>query len=126
MASKSSKMLFVDLMRLAESDESDMESVIKASFDWEHARRLEIAKWLLATGAAAIISVFALLSRQATLSTWIMIGLPASGGVLAMTGYVALRRAGNVHARFVQTSILCARLRTVRPFLQRLRREGQL
>jgi hypothetical protein len=126
MAARTSKLLLVDLMRLVEADDADTDAVIKASFDWEHTRRLEIAKWLLATGATAIIAVFALLARQELPSRWILIVLPSAGGLLAMTGYIALHRASVVHSRFVQTSILCARLKDIQPFLQRLRHEGEL
>lgn len=126
MINRSSRMLLVDLMRLVESETADANAVVKAAFDWEHARRLEIAKWLLTTGGAAIIAVFALLAKQESLATWLLICLPSGGGLLATVGYVALHRAGMVHSRFVQTSILCARLKDVQPFLQRLRREGEL
>lgn len=126
MAIKSSTMLIVDILRLVESEDDDVSTVIKAAFDWEHARRLEVAKWLLATGGAAIIAVFALMAKEEELSKWILVGLPSIGGVLATAGYAALHRASVVHSRFMQTSILCARLKTVKPFLQRLRREGQL
>lgn len=126
MARTSSALLLVDLMRLVESEEANVELVIKAVFDWEHARILELARWLLATGAASVIAVFALLARAEPPSVWLQIGLPLMGGVLATAGFLVLRRAGSVHSRLAQTAILCARLTEVRQFLTRLRREGEL
>jgi hypothetical protein len=121
-----SALQLVDLMRLVESEGSDLDAIIKAAFEWEHTRRLEVAKWLLATGAAAVIAVFTLLARETPPANWVLIVLAGAGSVAATFGLAALRRAGVVHSRYVQTSILCARLGSVRPFLSRLRQEGEL
>lgn len=121
-----SSLSLVDLMRLVEAEKADTDAVIKAAFEWEHTRRLEVAKWLLATGAAAVIAVFTLLARETPPDNWLIVLIASAGGLFATIGMAALRHAGVVHSRFVQTSILCARLKDVHPFLSRLRREGEL
>lgn len=122
----------IHLLQLASSGVADPQKVLEKSFEWEHARRLEIAKWLLAisSGLAAVIAA-AFLSRQST-DGWKLLGisatiwLPAASGVSGISGMLVFTRARAMHRRFVVISNLLADVMELRPFLQKLRRDGLL
>ena len=115
----------IDLMRLVENDEADFEAVIAKTYEWEHLRRLEVGKWLLATAAALVIGMLSLFAggKVSEAQMW---GIGAIAGAFGWIGLMTLWTARAVAARYTRTVALAARMAAIRNFLHLLRSQGHL
>lgn len=120
------------LMRLVASGNANPQAVLEKSFQWEHERRMELAKWLLAVSSALLAAVVAAtLSRGFRIRAGFMdlpytYWLMGGAGLLAAAGVIIFLRAQVLHRRYVLISALLAELEGIRPFLKRLAREEAL
>ena len=120
------------LIQLVAGGGTDLQKVLEKSFEWEHARQLELGKWLLAVASSlTVVVAAALASKQFDANagafgfTYSQIAFTASG-FFTFAGLAAFYRARAIHKRFLLTSSVLATLVEIQPFLQRLRREGHL
>lgn len=120
------------LLKLVASGHPNPQAVLEKSFQWEHERRMELAKWLLALSSALLAAVVAAtLSRgfrfragflDVPYTYWLM----GVSGVLAAVGVITFFRAQVLHRRYMLVSALLAQLMEIQPFLRRLAREEAL
>lgn len=118
------------LVQLVATDQSDPHKIVEKSFEWEHSRSLELAKWLLALSSSILVAVSAAtLSKQFSVDTKIF-GLSvvylviALATVFAASGVLTIWRSYILHKRYMEVSALLASLVVIKPFLVRLKRQG--
>ena len=121
MARRPSGLAIADIMDLVANESGDVQKVIEKAYDWEHTRKLEAGKWLLATGTAALIGVVTLVSKTPPTAPVLLISLAAGGAAAIVFGFVALWRAGTMSARLARVTALAYRLDEIKPFLRLLR-----
>lgn len=120
------KMLqLVDLMRLVATD-AEPHKVLEKAYDWEHARWLEVGKWFLATGAAALIALVTLFSKDTPPSRFATITLSVAATLMILIGSAAFWRVRYITARYAKVRTIAGELGEVRAFLQLLRKRGML
>lgn len=120
------------LMKLVASGHSNPQAILEKAFQWEHERRMELAKWLMAIASGLLAAVAAAtLSRGFRFRTGLL-NLPVTywfmglAGLLAAFGIIVFIRAQVLHRRYVLVSGLLAQLQDIQPFLKRLAREEAL
>ncbi len=118
------------LVQLVAANQDDPQKIVEKSFEWEHTRSLEMAKWLLALSSSILVAISAAtLSRQFNIEAkffgvsiiQIVLGLATLFGV---SGILTILRSYVLHQRYVETSALLAGLIEIRPFLVRLKKQG--
>lgn len=123
-----------DLFRLVANDAVDPHKAVEKSYEWEHARALEVGKWSLAGATALLAAVATGILRQADASQqvaksasafpladmgfWTVASLGIAG-VLLVVGAGSLILASQIERRFVLTLALVAKMVEIRPFLKR-------
>lgn len=123
-----------DLITLVAHEGQDGYKVLEKTFDWQHARALEVGKWSLAAASGLIaVVVVALRQGSETASShsalrwgvlsfdtaWLWTGLIALlAGVLVFIGVAAFRSAARTQTRYILAQSLLARLQEIRPFLK--------
>jgi hypothetical protein len=123
---RSKSLSLADLMKLVAIDDSGLEGAVEKTYDWEHSRRLEVGKWLLASGSAVFAAAVALWAKDNPPPTLLTSGLAALAGLMVCFGFGAIGQARTIAARYARTRAICYELKAVRPFLVRLRKEGHL
>lgn len=121
MAKRPKDIALADIIDLVTNEDGDVQKVIEKAYDWEHTRKLETGKWLLATGTAALIGVVTLLAKQPPTSIVPLIALAAGGAAAIVSGFGAIWLAGTMSARLARVTSLAHRLQEIKPFLQLLR-----
>lgn len=121
----SSGLLIADLMRLVEQEGADFESVLQKAFEWDHQRRLELAKWCLATSATLIVGTVALVGNS-TPQGGVIIAAGLLAGVSLFSGTAMFWTARTVATRYVRSVALAQRMTEIRLFLRLLRTRGLL
>lgn len=120
------------LLELVASGIEDPYKIIEKSFEWDHSRRLELAKWLLAlcSSVVAAVAISVLAFRQSGQEPFahikVLYALSAVAGLSLGAGAVFFWRARVVHHRLIFVSSLLARLMEIQTFLKRLRSAGLL
>ena len=120
------------LLQLVASGHPDPHKILEKSFQWEHERRMELAKWLLALSSALLAAVVAATLSRGFRSRTQLFDLPytywlmGAAGVLAASGVIIFFRAQVLHRRYVLLSALLARIVELQPFLKRMVREEHL
>ncbi|WP_292228751.1 hypothetical protein [Brevundimonas sp.] len=116
-------------------DGKDSHKVLEKTFDWQHARALEVGKWSLAAASGLVVAVVVVALRQpseAAVQTqpwrigplaldlsWTWSALVALlAGVLISVGVAAFRSAARTQTRYILAQNLLARLQDIRPFLK--------
>lgn len=123
------------LIDLVASDQDDPQKVLEKSFDWEHGRAVEVAKWLLALSSSIFAGLAAIsFSKQFQADVWIYVGFKYQinalyvlifiAVIVALIGIAALVSAHFLQRRYIESSALLARISEIKPFMMRLRREG--
>lgn len=125
-----------DLFRLVANDAVDPHKAVEKSYEWEHARALEVGKWSLAGATALLAAVATGILRQSggvpsadlaassaqavgnTMSMWAIASL-AAAGLLLVVGVSSLLLASQIERRFVLTLALVAKMVELRSFLKR-------
>lgn len=125
MAKRPKDIALADIIDLVTNEDGDVQKVIEKAYDWEHTRKLETGKWLLATGTAALIGVVTLLAKQPPTSIVPLIALAAGGAAAIVSGFGAIWLAGTMSARLARVTSLAHRLQEIKPFLQLLRNKQQ-
>lgn len=120
------RLRLLDVIHLVESNGADPYAFIVKVAEWEHQRRLEFGKWLLATAAGALIALFTLLGKDTSPPHFTILILESGAAVAFTTGLFTMFWAGSAAARTSRLSVFAARLVAIRPFLELLRREGKL
>jgi hypothetical protein len=115
----------VDLMRLVATD-TEPHAVLEKAYEWEHARWLEVGKWFLATGAAGPIALATLFSGAGQPATIVVIALSVVSTLAILSGLGAFWRARLISARYARVLAIAGELSEVKPFLQKLRKDGLL
>jgi hypothetical protein len=121
MAGRRRSLVLADIIDLVANEDGDVQKVIEKTYDWEHTRKLEAGKWLLATGTAAIIGVVTLLSKEKVPPAPLLFLLSAGGAAAIVSGFLALAMASTMAGRLARVTSLAFRLQEVRPFLRLLR-----
>lgn len=124
-----------DLITLVAHEGQDGHKVLEKTFDWQHARALEVGKWSLAAASGLVAAVVVVALRQdaeagdarAALQVgsvafnlgWLWSALIALlAGVLIFIGVAAFRSAARTQTRYILAQSLLARLQEIRPFLK--------
>jgi hypothetical protein len=115
----------VDLMRLVATD-AEPHKVLEKAYDWEHTRRLEVGKWFLATGAAALITIASLFARPDPPPLIAIFILSVTSTLTIIIGLAAFWRARFISARYSRIRAITGELVEVKQFLQLLRAKGLL
>lgn len=115
----------IDLMRLVATD-PEPHKVLEKSYEWEHLRWLEVGKWFLATGAASLLAMVTLFSRQESPSLLALILLSAASTLTIIVGLGSFWRARYIAARYARIRAIAGGFGEVRQFLQLLRTQGLL
>lgn len=120
------------LLQLVASGHANPQAILEKSFQWEHERRMELAKWLLAFSTALVAAVVAATLTRGFRVRALFLNLPysywlmAAAGVFAMAGVIIFLRAQVLHRRYVLISALVCELMDIQPFLRRMAREEVL
>lgn len=113
-----------DLADLVVSDVPDSDKRIEKMFDWHFTREMEVTRWILGVaatvGAALLVAVFKAEISPGWRQAVFLLALPS---VTASYGLFRLYRARAIHRQFVVALRIHSRLRQVRPFLVRYRKE---
>lgn len=126
-----------DLLQLVANDAVDPHKAVEKSYEWEHARALEVGKWSLAGSTALLAAVATGIFRlgdagqhvtatstsPAAMSVWTIATLVLAGLLLGI-GVSSLVLASRVERRFVLTLALVAKMVELRPFLKRAAEDG--
>jgi hypothetical protein len=120
------KLTIKELIDLAASGATAPEVRIEKAFEWAHARRLELVRWILAVAAALFVPVAVAFVRgevaKETSAWWLV--APAFGAVLfALSGVVLLVQARKIHRTYIATQSLLGEINKIAPFIQRYREE---
>jgi hypothetical protein len=117
-----------DLINLVASGVPDPVSRIERVFEWDHSRRIEVVKWLLAASIALFIPVVVAYLKGDIISvrsSWWMFALLFCSVLLAVLGLGLLYRTRRIHRSYVFTLSLLGELQKISTFLQRYREEGR-
>lgn len=118
------------LVQLVATEQADPQKIIEKSFEWEHSRGLELAKWLLALSSSILVAVSAAtLSRQFNFETKffgfsVVYFVVALATIFGASGVITVWRSYVLHKRYIEISTLLASLVAIKPFLVRLKRQG--
>lgn len=121
-----------DLLHLVAASANDPQKVVEKAFEWDHARRLEVAKWLLTLASSLVVALAAAMaSKQFNADTKILgfnyiYWLFSLASFFAISGLLAFWRAKVLHKRLLASATLVGRLMEIQPFLRRLARDGLL
>jgi len=117
-----------DLIDLVASGVPNPESRLEKVYDWAHARRLELVKWLLASAVALFAPVVVALARgdlgqSGSRSTW-WLALTLFGAVaIAFWGMLILFQTRRRYRAYLAAQALLGEIRKIAPFLERYRQE---
>lgn len=125
MTDRPNSLAIADIMDLVTNEGGDVQKIIEKAYDWEHTRKLEAGKWLLATGTAAFIGVVTLGAKEPPVEPMFLFILAGGGAAAIVSGFVALWRAGTMPARLARVTALAYRLEEIKPFLRLLRDKQQ-
>lgn len=118
----------LDVMRLAENEGCDAQAFISKVYEWEHARQVEVGKWLLALSAAMIVAVMTLVSKEpaSNLPPYLVLVAGTGAGIAGISGFLTIWSARSIATRLARTAALTAQLVAIRTFLTRVRKEEGL
>lgn len=118
-------LLLIDLMRLVAAD-TEPHKVLEKSYEWEHARRLEVGKWFLATGAAALIATATLFAKPEAPGVLPVFLLSVASTLTIMIGLGAFWNARYIAARYARIRAITGEFMEMKKFLQLLQARGLL
>src|SRR3990167_8454776 len=104
------------LLQLVASGVSEPHKVLEKSFEWEHARELELSKWSLALGASLLVAMAAAsLSKQfdrdsAILGVKFLYIGAGTAAFFVVLGLGTFYRARFIHRRYFLAAALLGRL----------------
>jgi hypothetical protein len=119
-----------DLIDLVASGVPNPESRLEKVYDWAHARRLELVKWLLASAVALSAPVVIALARgdlgpSGSRSIW-WLALTLFGAVgIAVAGAFMLVQTKRRYRAYLASQALLGEIRKIAPFLERYRQESE-
>lgn len=119
-----------DLIDLVASGVPNPESRLEKVYDWAHARRLELVKWLLASAVALSAPVVIALARgdlglSGSHSIW-WLALTLFGAVgIAVAGAFMLVQTKRRYRAYLAAQALLGEIRKIAPFLERYRQESE-
>lgn len=116
----------LDLMRLAEDENCEWQSFLSKVYEWDHARRVEVGKWLLALSAILVASIFTMMGKVQPLPTYGISAVASGAGVFAASGMVTIWSARSISAHLARTMAVTARFVAIRTFLTRIRQDEGL
>jgi hypothetical protein len=102
------------------------ESRIERIFEWAHARRIELVKWLLAVSGALFVPVAIAVARgevRTESPTWWLVSALAAAVALASAGLGMLFWTARTHQTYLATQALLGELQKIAPFIRRYRDE---
>ena len=115
-----------DLIDIVASGVSDPESRLEKTYDWAHARRLELVKWLL-TSAVALFAPVAVAVAKGELQSSASRGWLASTLFLSLTVAIAgislLIRTQRHYRAYLAAQALLGELTKIAPFIERYRQQ---
>jgi hypothetical protein len=119
-----------DLIDLVASGVPNPESRLEKVYDWAHARRLELVKWLLASAVALFAPVMIALARGdlgpgASGSIWWLASALFGAVSLAVAGAFMLVQTRRRYRAYLAAQALLGEIRKIAPFLQRYRQESE-
>lgn len=128
------KLTIRDVIDLVASEVPNPESRLEKVYDWAHARRLELVKWLLATGVALFAPVVVALARGELIQSGsgsssgsgsqLWLGLTLFGAVsISIAGLVVLIQTRRRYRAYLASQALLGEIRKIAPFLERYRKE---
>ncbi len=117
----------LDVFKLVASEKGDAASVLQKTFEWRHARGLEVGKWFLGIGLALGVTDVTLLAKpDGPISLYGHIAIVATATLCCIVGLVAIWHLRLLDRRYTRLAALVADLEELRPFLELLRRNGIL
>jgi RsiW-degrading membrane proteinase PrsW (M82 family) len=114
------------LIDLAASGAIAPEVRIEKAFEWAHARRLELVRWILAVAGALLVPVAIAFVRGEVgkeTSAWWLVASVFGAVLLALLGVGMLLQAGQIHRTYIATQSLLGEINKIGPFIQRYREE---
>lgn len=123
------------LIDLVASAQDDPQKILEKSFDWEHARAVEFAKWLLTMSSSVFVAIAAIMFSRQFQSTAVeiqQIEIPVINlvaviaTILGLLGVWALVSAKMLQKRYIETSALLAKILETKEFWIKLRKSGAI
>ena len=115
-----------DLLNLVASKVPEPESRLEKVFECEHARQLEMVKWLLALAAALFAAVavgeFRGASEPKASPIWMVITLSLAAAI-TIFGLIMLIRGRRMYRTYLAAQTLLGEINKISPFIERYRQE---
>lgn len=115
-----------ELTSLVSSEVADPEVRLEKIFDWEHARRMELVKWVLTASVALFIPVAVAWLKGdigAPTPAWWVLGALFGAVLLAVLGVSMLYHAWQIYRTYLAAITLLGELKKIATFVQRYREE---
>jgi hypothetical protein len=115
-----------DLLDLIASGVQDPQARLEKAYDWAHARRLELVKWLLASAVALFAPVVVALAKgelQSSGSRWWLATTLFLSVSTAIAGVSLLLTTRRQYRAYLAAQTLLGELTKIAPFVERYRRE---
>jgi len=120
------KLSIRDLIDLVASGVPNPELRLEKTYEWSHARRLELVKWILAAAVALFAPLAVGYFREEfgkTISPVWALGAMAGSAALAALGITILILTGRAYRSYLAAQTLLGEIRKIAPFLDRYRQE---
>jgi hypothetical protein len=119
-----------DLIDLVASGVPNPESRLERVYDWEHARRLELVKWLLASSIALFAPVVIALAKSDSTTdgsgrTWWLTVTLFLAVCIAFAGALVVAHTKRRYRSYLAAQALLGEIRKVAPFLERYRQKSE-
>lgn len=120
------KLSIRDLIDLVASGVPNPELRLEKTYEWSHARRLELVKWILAAAVALFAPLAVGYFREEfgkTISPAWALGAMGGSAALAVLGITILMMTGRAYRSYLAAQALLGEIRKIAPFLDRYRQE---
>lgn len=115
-----------DLIDLVASEVPNPEVRLEKAYEWSHARRLELVKWILAAAVALFAPLVVGYFREEfgkTLSPYWALAAMAGSAALAAVGIIILLMTARAYRSYLAAQSLLGEIKKIGPFLDRYRQE---
>ncbi|MBK9240906.1 MAG: hypothetical protein IPL75_11725 [Acidobacteria bacterium] len=120
------KLSIRDLIDLVASGVPNPEARLEKAYEWSHARRLELVKWILAAAIALFVPLAVGYFREEfgkTIPAWWALGAMVAAAALAVLGITMLILTGRAYRSYLAAQSLLGEIRKIAPFLDKYRQE---
>jgi hypothetical protein len=122
------KLSIRDLIDLVASGVPNPEARLEKVFEWAHARRLELVKWILAAAVALFAPVVVALLRGELgtgVSRWWIISTLFGSVAVGVAGGLMLFRTRRAYKTYLAAQALLSEVNKISSFLERYRQETE-